>query len=168
VLDPLDLTGRSNLGTRYSHSYYGKDIMVLLLLTIVFLLGCCTGLFGLLFWRRSHDADRVIDAMDRLAEGQRVHVNAITAVMLNSEQQGVREILKELRQAAKDRRELMDYVMEDWATPESGEQPVSGDGGPSGTSSTIPGASTLPPDAVTPQSGLPAGELLRKAWKARE
>jgi len=134
--------------------------MVPLLITIVFLLGCCTGLLGLLFWRRSHDADRVIDAMDRLADGQRAHVNGVATVMLNSEQQGVREILKELRQAAKDRRELMDFVRgwDDAPGPESGEQPVSSGGGPS---STIPGASTLPPDAPTPQRGYCLPELLR-------
>lgn len=139
--------------------------MVLLLITIVFLLLCCAGLLALLFLRRSRDADRVIEAMEKVAEGHREHLSAVATVMLNSEQQGVREVLKELRKAAKDRRELMDYVMTDWGGPESGEQPLSGDGGPSGT---VPGASTLPPDAPTPQSGFPVGELLREAGERRE
>lgn len=136
--------------------------MNIFLTAIVFLLGCCAGLLVLIYRRHSRDADRVLEATERVAESRLAHANAVATVMLNSQQQIARDILKELRKAAKDRRELMDYLMGDAPVPESGDDLQSGP--ESGArSNTTPGSSTLPPDAPTSRSGYSVGQLLGEA-----
>ncbi len=136
--------------------------MDILLSVIIFLLGCLVGLLVLIFVRRSRDTDRVIETLDRIAEEQRTHADATATVFLREGRLLAQAILKEMQKAAKERRELMEIAKADWdSPPESGEEPVSG---PESDSRpiTTPGASTLPPDAPTPLSGYPLGELLGK------
>lgn len=136
--------------------------MEILLSVIVFLLGAGLGVLVLHYLRRSHDADRMIEAAAQIAEEQRKHRDAIATVQLKEARLFGQALLREMRVAADDRRRLMAFVEGDHDSA-----PVSSDGHtPSPDSDarpiTMPGASTLPPDAPTPQTGYSLPELLRQ------
>ena len=124
--------------------------MDMLLAVIVFLLGAAVGVLVLLYISQSRNAERLIETAERLAQEHRDHTSA-------------QAILKELRTAAKERRELIDFARCDWdQAPASGEEPPCG---PASDSRPVaaPGMSTLPPDAPTPQGGYSLSDLLTRA-----
>ena len=137
--------------------------MDMLLAVIVFLLGAAVGVLVLLYISQSRNAERLIETSERLAQEHREHTNATATVFLKEGRLIAQTILKELRTAAKERREWIDFVRSDWdQAPASGEEPTSG---PASDSRPVaaPGMSTLPPDAPTPQGGYSLSNLLERA-----
>jgi hypothetical protein len=142
--------------------------MDMLLAVIVFLLGAAVGVLVLLYITQSRNAERLIETAERLAQERREHTDATATVFLKEGRIIAQAILKELRTAAKERRELIDFAKSDWdQAPASGEEPASG---PASDSRPVsgPGISTLPPDAPTPQGGYLLSDLLEKTQEGSQ
>lgn len=136
--------------------------MDILLAVIVFLLGAAVGVLMLLYSAQSRNTERLIETMERLAHEQREHADATATVFLKEGRLIAHAILKDMRTAAKERRELMNLARADWEqAPESRQEPL---GGPESSSRpvVVPGVSTLPPDAPTPQGGYSPSQLLQE------
>ncbi|MEZ4297003.1 MAG: hypothetical protein R3B70_18705 [Polyangiaceae bacterium] len=147
--------------------------MEMLLAVVVFLVGACLGVLVGMLMLLSRLLDRVeamhhqvaellresADTAAEISHEQRRHLDAANAVLVDQVRRVGRGLVAELREAARgqqtsrwSRQALSPHEAHQVEPSRPGSEPVRG---------AMPGASTLPPDAPTPQSGMPVGELLR-------
>ncbi|MFO0591863.1 MAG: hypothetical protein U0441_30225 [Polyangiaceae bacterium] len=132
-----------------------------LLAVVIFLLGVIAGTLVLSYFSSERANELLLQALSHLAAEHRKHADATATVLLKERRIGVQAILKELRAAAKERRELMSFARGDWDADEPTRVPFMD----RNTLSTLPPSPEpvhVDPDALTPPSGYPLVHLFKE------
>ncbi|MFO0589892.1 MAG: hypothetical protein U0441_20290 [Polyangiaceae bacterium] len=128
---------------------------------MIFLLGIIAGTVVLSYLSNERANELLLQALSHLAAEHRKHADATATVLLKERRIGIQAILKELRAAANERRELMKLARGDWDADEPTRVPFVG----LNSLSTLPPPPRLAhvdPDALTPPSGYPLIDLFKE------
>ena len=132
-----------------------------LLAVVIFLLGVIAGTLVLSYFSREHATERLIQTLHHLATEHRKHADSSATVLLKERRLATQAILRELRVAAKERRELMRLASGD--PDESCPTRVAVvDRGSLPSIPPPPRMAHVDPDALTPPSGYPLVELFKE------
>lgn len=135
--------------------------MHVLLAVVIFLLGVIAGTLVLLYFSRESATERLIHTLHHLATERQKHADSTATVLLKERRIATQAILKELRAAAKERRELMSFARGDWEADEPTRVPLM-EVNRLSTLPPPPGPVHVDPDALTPPSGYPLVHLFQE------
>lgn len=135
--------------------------MDILLSIIIFLLAVISGTLILIYFSVEHASEHLAQVMNHLAAEQRAHADSSATVLLKERRIATQAVLKELRAAAQERRELLNLARGDCEIGHSSHVSfVESDSLPS--IPPPPRFAHVDPDALTPVSGYPLADLFKE------
>ncbi|MFO0586065.1 MAG: hypothetical protein U0441_00930 [Polyangiaceae bacterium] len=132
-----------------------------LLAVVIFLLGIIAGTVVLSYLSNERSSELLLQALSHLAAEHRKHADATATVLLKERRIGMQAILKELRAAANERRELLRLASGD---PDESDPTRVAFVDPANLPSIPPPPrlAHVDPDALTPPSGYPLVDLFKE------